>query len=121
MEIMNVPPSVQGSWDNIIHNLSDGKNCLLIFRDGKSQIYTKDEEYLVKEIKAAEKKRGQRAIGVVYNPEYERYGNYVPTVLINRYDAFVYIDKTEAIHLLHMPTEEGKIKEDLPGTFPTGL
>jgi hypothetical protein len=66
MERMTVPPAVQGSWDNVIHNLSDGKNSLLIFRDDKSQTYTKDEEYLVKEIKAVERKRGQRAIGVVY-------------------------------------------------------
>ena len=36
------------------------------------------EEYAIKdlegEIGRAEKKRGQRAIGVVYNPEHERYG-----------------------------------------------
>jgi hypothetical protein len=32
--------------------------------------------------------KGQRAIGVVYNPQYEKYGNYVPTNLSSRYDAF---------------------------------
>ena len=32
--------------------------------------------------------RGHRAIGVVYDPEAERYGNYVPTVLPLRYAAF---------------------------------
>lgn len=45
----------------------------------------------------------------------------MPTDLTNRYDAFIYIDKSEAIHPLHMPTKEGEIKEDLPETFPTGL
>ncbi|WP_446215626.1 erythromycin esterase family protein [Micromonospora sp. IBHARD004] len=29
-----------------------------------------------------------RAVGVVYHPERERLGNYVPTVLGDRYDAF---------------------------------
>jgi len=56
---------------------------------------------------------------VVYNPEYERYGNYVPTNLAKRYDAFLHIDKTCALHPLHMP--EIKEDEDLPETFPTGL
>src|SRR5215207_2303053 len=65
------------------------------------------------------KRRGQRDIGVVYNPEYERFENYVPTDLTKRYDAFLYIDNTHALHPLHMP--EVKEDEDLPETFPTGL
>ena len=48
------------------------------------------------------------AIGVVYNPEYERFWNYVPTILTKRYDVFLYIDKTHALHSLHMP----EVKED---------
>ena len=35
---------------------------------------------------------------MVYQPEYERWGNYVPTVLPERYDAFLFIDKTRALH-----------------------
>jgi erythromycin esterase-like protein len=124
MEQMNVPPAVEGSWDNIIHNLSHDRDTLLIFGNGKSEVQAK-EEYAIKdlegEIRGAEKKRGQRAIGVVYNPEHERYGNYMPTILTDRYDSFVYIDKSEAIRPLHMAVESGKIKEDLPETFPTGL
>ncbi|MET1014068.1 MAG: erythromycin esterase family protein, partial [Paenisporosarcina sp.] len=38
-----------------------------------------------------------RAIGVVYNPEYEAFGNYVPSKMGNRYDAFIYIDETKAL------------------------
>jgi hypothetical protein len=54
----------------------------------------------------------------VYNPEYERYRNYVPTILTKRYDSFLHIDKTHALHPLHIP----EIKEsELPETFPTGL
>ena len=65
------------------------------------------------------RKKGQRAIGVVYNPEYEKYGNYVPTVLTKRYDAFLYIDETHALSPLHMP--ETQDEKELPETFPTGL
>ena len=41
--------------------------------------------------------RGHRAVGVVYNPEREQFGNYVPTILPRRYDAFIFIDETRAL------------------------
>jgi erythromycin esterase len=63
-------------------------------------------------------KMGQRAIGVVYDPAYERYGNYVDTVLPSRYDAFIHVGETNALHPLHMPVSRD---EELPETFPTGL
>ena len=62
--------------------------------------------------------KGQRAIGVVYNPSYEKYGNYVETILPIRYDALLFIDETHALHPLHMPVSPD---EELPETFPTGL
>jgi erythromycin esterase len=116
MERMHVPPAVDGSWERLIHELSKGSDRLLIFgdntkRDPINQLLS--EESRDKSIK------GQRAIGVVYNPEYERFGNYVPTILTRRYDAFLHIDRTHALHPLHMP--EVKEDEDLPETFPTGL
>lgn len=40
---------------------------------------------------------GQRAIGVIYKPEHERFGNYVPTVLSQRYDSLIFINKTGAL------------------------
>ena len=43
----------------------------------------------------------------------------MPTDLTRRYDAFLYIDSTHALHPLHMP--EVKEDVDLPETFPTGL
>lgn len=43
---------------------------------------------------------GNRAKGVVYNPESEHLGNYVPTVLPKRYDAFVFIRETNALEPL---------------------
>jgi erythromycin esterase len=62
--------------------------------------------------------KGHRAIGVVYNPKYEKYGNYVPTVLSLRYDALLFIDKTSALSPLRMQLIKDK---DYPETFPTGL
>ena len=36
--------------------------------------------------------------------EFERFGNYVPTVLPRRYDAFLFLDQTHALRPLHAET-----------------
>jgi len=59
--------------------------------------------------------QGQRAIGVVYHPEYESYGNYVPTVLGKRYDAFVFVDRTNALEPI---TVDKKDETEIPETYP---
>ncbi|MFO8150225.1 MAG: erythromycin esterase family protein, partial [Trueperaceae bacterium] len=62
-------------------------------------------------------RRGHRAIGVVYDPRSERYGNYVPTDLPRRYDAFIHVDESRALHPLHVePSEAGP-----PDTYPWGV
>ena len=117
MEQMEVPPAIDGSWDNILHNLqsesvavSNTNNKLIILSNDSTNIYDSKTHNNTR--------RGQRAIGVVYNPQYEKYGNYVPTHLSLRYDAFLFIDETHALNPLHMQTIKD---EDLPETFPTGL
>ncbi|WP_369679952.1 erythromycin esterase family protein [Lentzea flaviverrucosa] len=57
-----------------------------------------------------------RAIGVVYDPEHDHVRNYVPTRLGGRYDAFLWLDETRALHPLH--TQQTDTLE--PETFPTG-
>jgi len=61
--------------------------------------------------------RGQRAIGVVYHPEYEHLGNYVPTALSRRYDALLHIDETHALSPLPVSIES---HEEIPETYPSG-
>jgi erythromycin esterase len=119
MERMRVPPAVEGSWDSLLHEQSNGRNSLLVFKGDNAK--TENIERLINEEIRSRRKRGQRAIGVVYNPAYERYGNYVPTLLTKRYDAFLYIDETHALHPLHMPETKEDNDKDLPETFPTGL
>jgi erythromycin esterase len=111
MERMPVPPAIDGSWDSFLHSLDDnsvGPNKLLIFNE-------------IDKVESGNpflESKGQRAIGVVYNPSYEKYGNYVETILPVRYDAFLFIDETHALNPLHMPVSPD---EELPETFPTGL
>jgi erythromycin esterase-like protein len=47
-----------------------------------------------------------RAIGVVYRPERERWGNYVPTVAGERYDALLHVEHTTALRPLHLERAE---------------
>ena len=54
---------------------------------------------------------------MVYDAGSERYGNYVPTVLPRRYDAFLYLDQTRTLRPLHAPWSG---EPDEPETFPSG-
>ena len=72
--------------------------------------HVKNEECLSSHI-------GHRAIGVVYNPEHEMYGNYVPSILPMRYDAFIFLDETKALHPLHIYPDGHQI----PETYPFGF
>lgn len=44
---------------------------------------------------------GHRTIGVTYNPSTERLYNYVPTILPLRYDALVFIKRTNALDIVN--------------------
>lgn len=102
-ETMTVPEARKNSWEDILHLVSP-ENKLMIFNEVPALV---DDWF---------QKIGHRAIGVVYHPEQE-YGNYVPTILPIRYDAFCYIDRTHALN----PLSVELVPEELPETFPTGL
>jgi erythromycin esterase-like protein len=87
IEEMSVPVAEEGSWEDIL------------FKSGsfdKYIIFTPENSQAFKEV------IGHRAIGVVYNPEYEYLGNYVPTIISERYDAFMFIVKTKALSPLQV-------------------
>jgi erythromycin esterase-like protein len=104
MRKITMPEAVDGSWEHLLHTAFDGKNRLLMLHQ------LQEEKLLAKPI-------GHRAIGVVYNPEHERFGNYVPTVMPKRYDAFIYLDNTKALHPIHIEPD-GK---QIPETYPFGI
>ncbi|PEQ93013.1 protein-L-isoaspartate O-methyltransferase [Bacillus sp. AFS006103] len=84
-QIMKVPPAGFGSWESLMHK-SGAVNKYIIFTDGNRHEFSTTI--------------GHRAIGVVYRPEYEHFGNYVPSIMGHRYDGFIFIDKTNALHPL---------------------
>jgi erythromycin esterase-like protein len=80
---MTVPPARSESIEALLHVALDGDPGLFVFSDELPQW--------------AAEERSHRAIGVVYSAAAERWGNYVPTVLGKRYDAFLWFDETRAL------------------------
>ena len=102
-EVMRVPPARHGSWEELLHRATQGADALLLLAGETAGDVIEP--------------RGHRAIGVVYHPNREFLGNYVPTVLPRRYDAFVYLDHSRALHPIGGP---GDLEGELPETFPWG-
>lgn len=104
IEVMNVPAAKPGSYEEAFHQVCDDLNAkqILLLLGDETKINSLSEVH------------GQRAIGVVYDPAHERWGNYVPTSLAHRYDAFIFIDETSALTPLHTSIERGKIPETWP-------
>jgi erythromycin esterase-like protein len=84
MEVMEVPQAQKNSWEALVHEAGQGSNQLLVFSDHPGEFHS-----IV----------GHRAIGVVYHPQHE-YGNYVPSDMGARYDAFIHVDQTHALRPL---------------------
>lgn len=80
---MPVPRAQEGSWERLLHEINPVDKITFLSSLKRSTDLMRP--------------RGHRSIGVVYNPGAET-GNYVPTVLPERYDAFIFIDETSALH-----------------------
>ncbi|MFD0319000.1 erythromycin esterase family protein [Streptomyces flavalbus] len=91
--VMDVPPAHAGSLEELLHQAAvPGRRALFVFPHVQLQRppSTGPRAWFHQE-------RGHRAIGVVYRPRHEHLGTYVPTVLSQRYDAFCYLDDSEAV------------------------
>jgi erythromycin esterase-like protein len=79
---MNVPKAVNGSWENVVHQ-AGAFNKYMLFTDENRELFNNTI--------------GHRAIGVVYRPDIEHLGNYVPSRISERYDAFIHVEETSAL------------------------
>ncbi|MFE9206332.1 erythromycin esterase family protein [Micromonospora sp. NPDC007230] len=103
MEVMPVPPGRRHSLEEVLHGAAPGQALFVFPGDEPLDLLTDELDH--------------RAIGVVYHPERESFGNYVPTVLGNRYDAFCWIDESQAVRPLRLrPTALAE-----PETYPSGV
>ncbi|MEV4282166.1 erythromycin esterase family protein [Actinoplanes xinjiangensis] len=104
MEAMGVPAARPGSLEEVLQNAAPPAALFVFPADGpRPDLLTTVLPH--------------RAIGVVYRPERERWANYVPTVLGERYDAFLWFAETRALRPLH--TLRVNVHE--PETYPSGV
>jgi len=102
MQEMEVPAARDGSIESILHAMGNNDGYILLQRENDPVFRAR---------------LPHRAIGVVYLPSREKFGNYVPTILSERYDAFIFLDTTTALHPLLLHPDKNK----LPGTYPFSL
>lgn len=103
MKRVKVPEAKKGSVEALLHEESMENRLLIFDKSNKNERFKSEMPH--------------RAIGVVYNPDYEKYGNYVPSVLNGRYDAFIYLDYTKALHAMHLKADGHKIPDTYPFEF----
>ena len=107
MRRMQVPEARPGSIESLLHQAAGGEDLLLAF-DGSAD----------GGIAGLDAPLPHRAIGVVYDPHFERYGNYVPSRMARRYDLFLHVDRTHALDALHYEElHDGEVLE----TYPSGM
>jgi len=63
--------------------------------------------------------RLQRAIGVIYRPETERFSHYFESRLPEQFDAIIHFDQTRALEPLERTSEWER--GELPETYPSGV
>jgi erythromycin esterase len=108
MRRMRVPNARGGSWEDTLHRATDGESALLVFDDADDG-----------GVPGLDAPVEHRAIGVVYDPRREKWGNYVPTIVPRRYDAFLFIDETRALDALHLA--ERAVHDEVAETYPSGM
>ncbi|HLO83174.1 MAG TPA: erythromycin esterase family protein, partial [Chitinophagaceae bacterium] len=104
MHRIPLPPARENSWEYYLHLAGEGNKLILT-------------EDLLNNYVMMEKHYGHRAVGVVYDPRFEEYGNYVPTIIPLRYDAFIYLNETKALFPLHIKPHGN----EMPETYPFGV
>src|SRR5437588_3941226 len=105
-ERKRVRPALAGSYEELFHNVGVPRFWLnLRERNDATEL-----------LRA---RRLERAIGVIYRPETERWSHYFEACLPEQFDAIVHLDETRALE----PLERSSEWEcgELPETYPEGL
>jgi erythromycin esterase-like protein len=97
---MPLPPAREGSVEALLHDSVPDATALFV-------VPPAGPDWMARELP-------HRAVGVVYRPHAERWGNYVPTVLGRRYDAFCWFDESRALRPLAGTHAVGQELETYP-------
>ncbi|KZF21411.1 hypothetical protein L228DRAFT_249225 [Xylona heveae TC161] len=109
MQVMRVRPSMDGSYERIMHD-ANVPRCLLDLR--RDRLDPKLHQALMQP-------QLERFIGVIYRPDTERWSHYSKAILPLQLDAYVWFDTTRAVEPFEtvQPVEPLSHEE----TFPFGL
>ncbi|HEY0559654.1 MAG: protein-L-isoaspartate O-methyltransferase [Mycobacterium sp.] len=101
---MTVPRARGGSLEDLLRRELTDPTALFLMPGGRAADWP---DWLAGELE-------HRAIGVVYHPERERWGNYVPSVVGRRYDALLWIRDTTALEPLSVRPGDTREEETWP-------
>jgi erythromycin esterase-like protein len=96
-ERRRVRPSLPGSWERLFHDTGLKRFAVLDLPSGE---------------------RLERAIGVIYRPESERFSHYFQARISEQFDAVIHVDETTALEPLEAWARD---EVDLPETYPSGV
>jgi erythromycin esterase-like protein len=105
-ERKRVRPAISDSYESIFHDLGLGDFWLSI----------RNNSEVAREL---EPPRLERAIGVIYRPETERWSHYFFANLADQFDAVIHFDETKAVEPLERTSEWER--GELPETYPSGI
>ncbi|PLW81288.1 protein-L-isoaspartate O-methyltransferase [Kineobactrum sediminis] len=99
---IDLPEARENSWEEWCHQAG-------------TQFYIASGDLM--DVPELQRRVPHRAVGVVYNPRHERYGNYVPSIIPQRYDHFIFFDETRGLHAIDIREDKAK----MPDTYPYGF
>lgn len=105
-ERKRVRPGMEDSFELMFHDVGIPR-FLLVIRGNREVAQELKPEQL------------ERAIGVIYRPETERWSHYFQASLSEQFDAVIHFDETRAVEPLERTAEWQK--GELPETYPSGL
>jgi erythromycin esterase-like protein len=105
-ERKRVRPGMEESYESLFHLVGIPNFLLTICGNGKLTQQLKPEHL-------------ERAIGVIYRPDSERWSHYFHASLSQQFDAVIHFDETRAVEPLERTAQwqEG----EFPETYPSGL
>jgi erythromycin esterase-like protein len=105
-ERRHVRPGLRGSYEELFHAVEMPRFWLDLSQRNEAT-------------KRLRERRLERAIGVIYRPETERWSHYFEACLPEQFDAFIHLDETRALEPLERTSEWQQ--GELPETYPEGL
>jgi erythromycin esterase-like protein len=103
-EVKKVRTALPGSYEDVLHQQLGGDAYLILQNEAADILRTP---------------RLERAIGVIYRPETERWSHYFEARLPEQFDVIIHLDRTHAVD----PLERKPLShpEEVPETYPAGV